>query len=78
MNLRNSSHPDETDTVDVRASIKAFVACFNSARRPAMVPTACIYIGRTRGLKMRLLLELQLALFQMYVHLQFLMNCSRV
>ena len=39
MNLRNSSQPDDTDTVDVRALIRVSVAHFNSARNPDIVPT---------------------------------------
>ena len=38
MNLTNSSHPEETETVDVLASIRAFVDILISSRRPAMVP----------------------------------------
>ena len=39
MNLRNSSHPDDTDTVDVLPFISVSVATFNSARSPDIVPT---------------------------------------
>ena len=43
MNLTNSSQPEETETVDVLASIKAFVDTFISSRRPAMVPATCTH-----------------------------------
>ena len=39
INLRNSSHPDDTDTVDVLALISVSVATLSSARRPDIVPT---------------------------------------
>ena len=39
INLRNSSQPEDTDTVEVLAFISVSVAHFNSARSPDMVPT---------------------------------------
>ena len=44
INLRNSSQPDDTETVEVRALIRISVAHFSSARSPEIVPTAAIYI----------------------------------
>ena len=38
MNLRKSSQPDETETVEVLALLSTSVAFFRSSRRPAMVP----------------------------------------
>ena len=39
INLRNSSQPEDTDTVEVLAFISVSVAHFNSARSPDIVPT---------------------------------------
>ena len=39
INLRNSSQPEDTETVDVRALISVSVAHFSSALSPAIVPT---------------------------------------
>ena len=38
MNLRKSSHPEETETVEVFARLSTSVAFFRSSRRPAIVP----------------------------------------
>ena len=48
MNLRKSSQPDETETVEVLALLSTSVAFFRSLRRPAMVP-AVKGMGRGRG-----------------------------